>query len=89
VLAVVYLIFNEGYAASSGERLIHEELATEAIRLGRLLAEVMSDDPEVARAAGADAAPALATRRAGTTTRGELVPLPEQNRRRIAARAAN
>ena len=47
VLAVVYLIFNEGYAASSGERLIREELATEAIRLGRLLAELMPDEPEV------------------------------------------
>jgi predicted RNA polymerase sigma factor len=46
VLAVVYLIFNEGYAASSGERLIREELATEAIRLGRLLAELMPDEPE-------------------------------------------
>ena len=47
VLAVVYLIFNEGYAASSGERLIRDELATEAIRLGRLLAELMPDEPEV------------------------------------------
>ena len=47
VLAVVYLIFNEGYAASSGEHLIREELATEAIRLGRLLAELMPDEPEV------------------------------------------
>src|SRR4029079_11752560 len=37
VLAVIYLIFNEGYAASSGERLIREELTKEAIRLGRLL----------------------------------------------------
>src|SRR5437588_1642198 len=47
VLAVVYLIFNEGYAASSGERLIRDELATEAIRLGRLLARLMPDEPEV------------------------------------------
>jgi len=46
VLAVVYLIFNEGYAASSGERLIREELATEAIRLGRLLAKLMPDEAE-------------------------------------------
>jgi RNA polymerase sigma-70 factor (ECF subfamily) len=40
VLAVVYLIFNEGYAASSGDRLIREELIQEAIRLGRLLAQL-------------------------------------------------
>ena len=48
VLAVVYLIFNEGYAASSGERLIREELTTEAVRLGRLLVELMPDEPEAA-----------------------------------------
>jgi RNA polymerase sigma-70 factor, ECF subfamily len=48
VLAVVYLIFNEGYAASSGEELVREELCAEAIRLGRLLAELMPDEPEVA-----------------------------------------
>jgi RNA polymerase sigma-70 factor, ECF subfamily len=46
VLAVIYLIFNEGYAASSGDRLIREELTKEAIRLGRLLAELMPDEPE-------------------------------------------
>ena len=47
VLAVVYLIFNEGYTASSGDRLVREELCTEAIRLGRLLDELMPDEPEV------------------------------------------
>src|SRR5258708_3842466 len=47
VLAVVYLIFNEGYTASSGDRLVRENLCTEAIRLGRLLAELMPDEPEV------------------------------------------
>jgi len=47
VLAVVYLIFNEGYAASSGDRLIREELCTESIRLGRVLAELLPDEPEV------------------------------------------
>ncbi len=46
VLAVVYLIFNEGYAASSGDELIRTELCLEAIRLGRLLAELMPDEPE-------------------------------------------
>jgi RNA polymerase sigma-70 factor, ECF subfamily len=47
VLSVVYLVFNEGYAASSGERLVRGELCGEAIRLGRLLVKLMPDDPEV------------------------------------------
>jgi RNA polymerase sigma-70 factor (ECF subfamily) len=47
VLAVVYLVFNEGYMASSGERLVRDDLCVEAIRLGRLLAELMPDEPEV------------------------------------------
>ena len=48
VLAVVYLIFNEGWSASGGDRLVRGELCTEAIRLGRLLHGLMPDDPEVA-----------------------------------------
>jgi RNA polymerase sigma-70 factor (ECF subfamily) len=47
VLRVVYLIFNEGYAATGGDRLVRGELCGEAIRLGRLLAELMPDDAEV------------------------------------------
>jgi RNA polymerase sigma-70 factor (ECF subfamily) len=47
VLSVVYLIFNEGYAASGGDRLVRGELCTEAIRLGRLLAGLMPDEAEV------------------------------------------
>ena len=46
VLAVLYLIFNEGYAATAGEALIRRELCAEAIRLGALLAELMPDEPE-------------------------------------------
>ncbi len=47
VLGVVYLIFNEGYAASSGDNHVREELCEEAIRLGVLLEQLMPDEPEV------------------------------------------
>ncbi len=47
VLRVVYLIFNEGYAAAEGDRLVREELCDEAIRLGQLLCRLMPDDAEV------------------------------------------
>jgi RNA polymerase sigma-70 factor (ECF subfamily) len=46
-LAVLYLIFNEGYTASSGDQLARADLCAEAIRLGRLLAQLMPDEPEV------------------------------------------
>ena len=47
VLAVVYLIFTEGHRATSGDRLVRDDLCAEAIRLGRLLAALMPDEPEV------------------------------------------
>src|SRR5205807_2886208 len=47
VLRVVYLIFNEGYSATGGDRLVREELCNEALRLGLLLRELMPDDAEV------------------------------------------
>jgi RNA polymerase sigma-70 factor, ECF subfamily len=79
VLAVVYLIFNEGYTASSGDRLVREDLCTEAIRLGRLLAELMPDEPEVM---GLLALMLLveSRRTARTTPNGDLVLLGDQDR---------
>jgi len=79
VLAVVYLIFNEGYAASSGDRLVREDLCAEAIRLGRLLAELMPDEPEVL---GLLALMLLtqSRRAARTSATGELVVLSDQDR---------
>jgi RNA polymerase sigma-70 factor, ECF subfamily len=47
VLAVIYLVFNEGHVASAGADLVRDDLATEAIRLVRLLAALMPDEPEV------------------------------------------
>ena len=47
VLAVVYLIFNEGHTATAGDTLVRDDLCGEAIRLGRLLAQLMPDEPEV------------------------------------------
>ena len=81
VLAVVYLIFNEGYTASSGDRLVREDLCAEAIRLGRLLTELMPDEPE---AMGLLALMLLveARRAARTGVDGHLVPLSEQERGR-------
>ena len=47
VLAVIYALFNEGYGASTGDELIRRDLCTEAVRLGRLLAKLIPDEPEV------------------------------------------
>jgi RNA polymerase sigma-70 factor, ECF subfamily len=79
VLAVVYLIFNEGYTASSGDRLVREDLCAEAIRLGRILARLMPDEPEVL---GLLALILLteSRRAARTTPAGALVPLADQDR---------
>ena len=81
VLAVVYLIFNEGYLASAGEALSREDLCDEAIRLARTLAELMPDEPEVA---GLLALLLLtqARRPARTGPDGSLVRLPDQDRAR-------
>ena len=80
VLAVIYLIFNEGYAASSGDRLVREDLCREAIRLGRQLAEFLPDEPEVI---GLLALMLLveSRRSSRTTADGALMLLAEQDRR--------
>jgi RNA polymerase sigma-70 factor (ECF subfamily) len=79
VLAVVYLIFNEGHTASSGQTLARADLTAEAIRLGRLLARLMPDEPE---ALGLLALMLLAEsrRQARTDTGGNLVLLADQDR---------
>ncbi len=81
VLAVVYLIFNEGYTAVSGERLVRDDLCAEAIRLGRVLTELAPDEPEVM---GLLALMLLVdSRRAARVTReGDLVLLANQHRAR-------
>jgi RNA polymerase sigma-70 factor (ECF subfamily) len=81
VLAVVYLVFNEGYKASAGDRLVREDLCREAVRLGRILAGLMPVEPEVL---GLLALMLLleSRRTTRTTTDGDLVLLADQDRRR-------
>jgi RNA polymerase sigma-70 factor, ECF subfamily len=81
VLAVLYLIFNEGYAASAGDSLVRRELCAEAVRLGRVLAELMPDEGE---ALGLLALLLLhdARREGRVDPAGELVLLEDQDRGR-------
>jgi RNA polymerase sigma-70 factor, ECF subfamily len=81
VLAVLYLIFNEGYTASGGADLVRADLCAEAIRLTRELARLMPDEPEVAGLLGL----LLLTesrRPARTASDGSIVLLPDQDRSR-------
>jgi len=79
VLAVLYLIFNEGWSASGGDRLVRGELCDEAIRLARMLQRLMPDEPEVT---GLLALMLLhdARRAARVDARGALVLLADQDR---------
>jgi RNA polymerase sigma-70 factor (ECF subfamily) len=79
VLAVVYLVFNEGYTASAGDELVRADLCAEGLRLARLLADLMPDEPEVI---GLLALLLLteSRRAARTAADGSLVLLPDQDR---------
>ena len=81
VLEVIYLIFNEGYAATAGDDLVRPSLCLEAQRLGRMLAGLMPEDAEVF---GLLALMEIQASRlpARTGPDGALVPLTEQNRAR-------
>src|SRR5262249_27627762 len=79
VLVVLYALFNEGYSATAGADLIRQNLCAEAIRLARLLVELMPDEPE---ALGVLSLPLLhdARRPARLDAAGDLVTLEEQDR---------
>jgi len=81
VLTVIYLIFNEGYTATDGDELIRADLCAEAIRLARLLVQLMPDEPE---ALGLLALLLLteSRRTARTAPDGSIVLLPDQDRSR-------
>ncbi|MFD0916362.1 RNA polymerase sigma factor [Pseudahrensia aquimaris] len=81
VLRVLYLIFNEGYAAHSGDRVFRTDLSEEAIRLARIISTLMPKDTEIA---GLLALMLLhdARRNARTQSDGTMIPLEHQNRNR-------
>jgi RNA polymerase sigma-70 factor (ECF subfamily) len=86
VLAVLYLLFNEGYAATTGADLVRQNLCAEAIRLARMLTQLMPDEPE---AVGLLALMLLhdARRTGRVDGAGDLIPLEEQDRTRWDASA--
>jgi RNA polymerase sigma-70 factor (ECF subfamily) len=82
VLTVIYLVFNEGYAATRGEALVRADLCAEAIRLGRMVRELMSPPPPEATALLALMLLHDARRRARLDAAGDLVLLEDQDRSR-------
>ena len=85
VLGVLYLLFNEGYSATAGANLVRQNLSAEAIRLVRVLARLMPDEPEVT---GLLALMLLhdARRTARLDARGDLVTLEDQDRTKVECR---
>jgi RNA polymerase sigma-70 factor (ECF subfamily) len=81
VLAVIYLVFNEGYAATEGQRLVRDDLCLQAIRLARMLVRLLPDEPEV-RSLLALLLFTDARRPARTDALGNLVLLEDQDRSR-------
>ena len=81
VLAVIYLVFNEGHTAREGDRLVREEVCEEALRLGATLIELMPGEPEVL---GLGALMELTAARAPARTgpEGDAIPLADQDRGR-------
>ena len=79
VLEVLYLIFNEGYSATTGDDLIRPTLCEDALRLGRILAELTPNEPEIHGLVALMEIQASRTR-ARTTSTGEPILLLEQNR---------
>ena len=82
VLAVLYLLFNEGYASTENEQFLRDPLAHEAIRLGRMLVESLGEHPSASEATGLLALMLVqhARRGARVDAAGELVPLEQQDR---------
>ncbi len=64
VMAVIYLVFNEGYAATYGDALVRADLCAEAIRLGRIVCELIAGQQRGARIVGADVVAGFAARHA-------------------------
>jgi RNA polymerase sigma-70 factor (ECF subfamily) len=84
VMTVIYLVFNEGYAATAGDAWVRRDLCQEAIRLGRLLVELTADLPSISEARGLLALMLLhdSRRDARTDAAGDLVLLEDQDRAR-------
>ena len=82
MLEVVYLIFNEGYSATAGDDWMRPALCEDALRLGRILAELAPHEPEVHGLRGADGDPGVARRARASAPRGEPVLLLDQDRAR-------
>ena len=82
MLEVIYLIFNEGYSATAGDDWMRPALCEDALRLGRILAELAPAEPEVHGLVGVDGDPGVARARRASGASGEPILLLDQNRAR-------